>query len=52
MKTASRYLLAAFMIGAGVMHFVRPAFFLKIMPPYLPWHLTLVYVSGLFEVLP
>lgn len=31
------------------MHFVRPDFYLKIMPPYLPWHLELVYLSGFFE---
>lgn len=49
MKTFSKYLLAIFMIGAGVMHFVRPEFYLKIMPPYLPWHLALVYLSGVFE---
>ncbi|MBS0265354.1 MAG: DoxX family protein [Planctomycetes bacterium] len=51
MKTASRYLLAAFMIGAGILHFVNPGFFLKIMPPYLPLHLELVYLSGFFEAL-
>ena len=35
-KTISKYLLAIFMIVAGIMHFVNPAFFLKIVPPYLP----------------
>lgn len=50
MKTFSKYFLALFMIGAGVTHFVNPDFFLKIMPPYLPWHLELVYLSGFFEV--
>ena len=49
LKTASKYLLAIFMIGAGTMHFVRPDFYIKIMPPYLPWHLELVYLSGFFE---
>jgi uncharacterized membrane protein len=49
MKTASKYLLAIFMAGAGTMHFVRPEFYLKIMPPYLPFHLELVYLSGAFE---
>lgn len=24
---------------------------MKIMPPWLPWHLQLVYISGLFEIL-
>ena len=50
-RTVSRVLLALFFIAAGVLHFVRPDFYLKIMPPYLPWHLGLVYVSGAFEVL-
>ena len=49
-KTASKVMLAIFMVGAGTTHFVNPDFFLKIMPPYLPWHLPLVYLSGLFEI--
>src|SRR4051794_8495827 len=49
-KTASKYLLAIFMIGAGTMHFLKPQFYLKIMPPYLPLHRELVYLSGFFEV--
>jgi uncharacterized membrane protein len=43
-------LLSMFFVAAGVNHFVHPAFYLKIMPPYLPAPLALVYVSGLFEV--
>jgi uncharacterized membrane protein len=35
----------------GVLHFVDPAPFVAIVPPYLPWHLELVYVSGFFEIL-
>ena len=49
-KAASKSVLAIFMITAGIMHFVNPAFFLKIMPPYLPLHKELVLVSGVFEV--
>ena len=44
-----KVLLSALMIFAGVMHFVRADFFLKAMPPYLPFHLELVYLSGVFE---
>lgn len=33
------------------MHLVNPGFFLKIMPPYLPLHDELVFVSGVFEIL-
>ena len=50
-KTISKYLLAIFIIFAGTMHFVNPAFFLKIMPPYLPLHKELVLLSGVAEVL-
>jgi len=49
-KTVSRYSLTAFMIGAGTMHFVHPEFYLKIMPPYLPLHQELVFLSGICEV--
>lgn len=51
MKTTSRYLLAIFMVAAGTMHFMNPKFYMTIMPPYLPFHLGLVYLSGFFEVL-
>lgn len=47
----SKYLLAIFMIVAGTMHFVNPEFFLKIVPPYLPFHKELVLVSGVCEIL-
>ena len=50
-KSISKYLLAIFMIVAGTMHFVNPDFFLKIMPPYLPFHKELVLVSGICEIL-
>jgi len=49
-KTIFKWLLALLMLFAGLMHFVSPGFFLKIMPPYLPLHLELVYLSGVFEV--
>lgn len=49
-KTVCRYILGIFFIGAGVMHFARPEFYLNIMPPYLPLHLELVYLSGAFEM--
>ena len=43
-------LLALLMVTAGIGHFLNPDFFLKIMPPYLPFHRELVYLSGLFEI--
>jgi len=50
-KSISKFLLAIFMIVAGMMHFANPAFFLRIMPPYLPFHKELVLVSGVSEIL-
>jgi len=36
---------------AGLLHFVAPAAYERIMPPYLPLHRELVYLSGACEVL-
>lgn len=50
MKRFAKYLLALVLVVAGTLHFIRPDFYLKIMPPYMPWHLELVYLSGVIEV--
>ncbi len=50
-KTAFKYLLGGLFIGAGLLHFILPDLYVSIMPPYLPWPLLLVYVSGACEVL-
>lgn len=44
------YIMAILYIGAGVYHFISPEFYKKIMPPWLPYHLLLIYVSGFFEI--
>ena len=58
METAikiSRVLAIAFVVAwfffGGISHFTNAEFFLAIMPPYLPYHLELVWISGVFEVL-
>ena len=38
-------------VWIGCQHFINPFFFFKIVPPYLPFHLELVYISGGFEIL-
>ncbi len=50
-KQALLWLMAAFYVWAGVMHFRQPDFYLPMMPPYLPWHAELVFLSGVAEVL-
>lgn len=37
--------------AGGIGHFVATGFFLSIVPPYIPWPLAAVYVSGVFELL-
>jgi uncharacterized membrane protein len=51
-KTILKFLLALFVIVAGVGHFRTPDFFLKIMPDYIPenLHAPAVYVSGVCEI--
>ena len=44
-------LASAFYIGAGILHFTKTAFYLKIMPPYIPWHLGMVQITGVCEIL-
>lgn len=48
-KSLSLWIMAAFYFFAGLLHFKFPKTYLKIMPPYLPAPLTLVYVSGFAE---
>ena len=43
--------LSAFMTFAGVMHFKNPTPFLKIMPDWIPYHLEMVHISGVAEIL-
>ncbi len=43
--------LAGFFIVAGALHFVVPAFYLAMMPPWLPAHRALVVVSGIAEII-
>jgi len=50
LKLILKYLLSMFFVLAGLNHFINPVLYLKMMPPYLPWHLFLVYLSGFFEV--
>lgn len=50
MRTILRWLLALIFVVAGVMHFRAAPTYQKIMPPYLPFPLMLVYLSGIAEI--
>jgi len=42
--------MALFYVLAGINHFVNTPNYLDIMPPYLPFPLALVYISGVSEI--
>ena len=50
-KKITIIIMALFYIWVGIRHFVEPAWFVQIMPPYLPFHFEAVYLSGFFEIL-
>ena len=50
MRTFSRALISLLFIAAGANHFRSPALYREIMPPYLPFPLALVFLSGVAEI--
>lgn len=50
-KLILKYIFAAAFVLAGINHFLNPQFYLQMMPPVLPAHLFLIYLSGVFEIL-
>ena len=50
LKTTLRIVFALFFVGAGVNHFLKTGFYLRMMPPYVPMHLAMVQISGSAEV--
>ena len=49
-KIGLGFVFAWFFFG-GIGHFLMTDFFVSIVPPYIPWPLAAVYVSGVFELL-
>jgi uncharacterized membrane protein len=50
MRPFSPYLIGVLFILAGVLHFVRPEAYARIVPPFLPYPRALVYLSGVAEI--
>lgn len=50
-KLISLYVMAAIYLLAGINHFWHPIFYKKIMPSYIPYHMLMVYASGVAEIL-
>jgi len=49
-KQVLKWILGTAFIFAGINHFINPDFYLRMIPPFLPAHLFLVYLSGIFEI--
>lgn len=43
--------LGIFFIAVGILHFVKTAFFVMAVPPYIPYPTEMVLISGVFEIL-
>jgi uncharacterized membrane protein len=50
-KILTIFVMSFFYIYVGIRHFIEPEWFVQIMPPFLPYHFELVYLSGFFEIL-
>ena len=50
LELASIVIMSIFYVSVGIKHFTNPSWFLKIVPPILPYKLSLVYISGFFEI--
>jgi len=45
------YLMGSIYIFAGIMHFVKPRMYIRIIPPYLPKPEVLNLLAGVFEII-
>lgn len=51
MREILKWLFGVLFVLAGANHFFNTEFYVSIMPPYLPWHTALVYISGAAEII-
>jgi uncharacterized membrane protein len=50
MQNIGLYIMSFLYTAAGVYHFVKPKFYLFMMPPYIPNHTLMVALSGVAEI--
>ena len=50
LKALCLLVLCFLYVSVGVKHFTNPAYFLAIMPQYIPYHKFMVYLSGFLEI--
>ena len=51
LKISSVYIMSIFYASVGIDHFRRPEWYVEIVPPFLPYKLELVLISGVAEVI-
>lgn len=51
MDKAFLLLMAFLYIAAGVMHFIKPKIYFRIIPPYIPYPKTINRIVGFFEII-
>lgn len=50
-RMASRVAMALLFLLAGITHFVRPGLYVRIVPPWVPFPMLAVYISGIAGIL-
>jgi uncharacterized membrane protein len=50
-KLAGLLLVFVWFAGGGIAHFVSTEAFVRIVPPYVPFPVAVVYLTGVFEIL-
>ena len=50
LELSSIVIMSIFYAIVGIKHFTNPLWFVKIVPPVLPYKFALVYISGFFEI--
>ena len=49
--TISIIIMSLFYIMAGTNHFINPDWYVRIVPPILPFKTAIVYISGILEII-
>lgn len=44
------YVMAALYIVAGILHFIFPDLYVQVIPPFIPFPMAMVYLSGIAEI--
>ena len=45
------YVISSIFCIAGIFHLWKPKIFMRVMPLYIPYHKSIVYISGIVEII-